>query len=138
MLLQIVHYNAPILHKKGDRITVFDAALARLASDMVETMQAAVTADQQAAARRLARYEKRLRLDKIAVTTVLLRGDPSPLILEQTGKLRVAFVVMGSHGHGTITGRLVGTTTEYILRRARCPVIVVSHPKFKEAPAGAS
>jgi nucleotide-binding universal stress UspA family protein len=104
----------------------------------IETMQAAVTADQQAAARRLARYEKRLRLDKIAVTTALLRGDPSPLILEQTGKLRVAFVVMGSHGHGTITGRLVGTTTEYILRRARCPVIVVSHPKFKEAPAGAS
>jgi peptide deformylase len=41
MLLQIVHYNAPILHKKGDRITVFDAALARLASDMVETMHAA-------------------------------------------------------------------------------------------------
>jgi nucleotide-binding universal stress UspA family protein len=105
---------------------------------VLETMQAAVIADQQVAARRLARYEKRLRLDKIAVTAVLLRGVPAPLILEQTGKLRAALVVMGSHGHGTITGRLVGTTTEYILRRVRCPVIVVSHPKFKEAPAGAS
>lgn len=41
MLLPIVHYNAAILRKKGERITVFDAALARLADDMVETMHAA-------------------------------------------------------------------------------------------------
>jgi peptide deformylase len=42
MLLQIVHYNAPILRKKGAKIAVFDAALARLANDMVETMHEAV------------------------------------------------------------------------------------------------
>jgi peptide deformylase len=41
MLLPIVHYNAPILRKKGERITVFDAAVARLADDMMETMHAA-------------------------------------------------------------------------------------------------
>jgi peptide deformylase len=41
MLLPIVHYNAPILHKTGAKLTVFDAALARLADDMVETMHAA-------------------------------------------------------------------------------------------------
>jgi peptide deformylase len=41
MLLPIVHYNAPILRKKGERITAFDAALVRLADDMVETMHAA-------------------------------------------------------------------------------------------------
>jgi peptide deformylase len=40
MLLPIVHYNAPILRKKGEKITVFDVALARLADDMVETMHA--------------------------------------------------------------------------------------------------
>ena len=38
MLLPIVHYNDPVLRKKGDKITVFDAALARLADDMVEAM----------------------------------------------------------------------------------------------------
>jgi nucleotide-binding universal stress UspA family protein len=103
---------------------------------VLATMQAAVAADQQTAARRLARYEKQLRLDKIAVTTVQLRGAPAPLILEQVGKLRAAFVVIGSHGHSTIAGRLVGTTTEYLLRRARCPVIVISHPKFKDSAPG--
>jgi len=41
MLLRIVHYNEPILHKKGDKITGFDAALARLANDMIESMHEA-------------------------------------------------------------------------------------------------
>ena len=41
MLLQIVHYNDPVLRKKGEKITTFDAALARLADNMVETMDAA-------------------------------------------------------------------------------------------------
>jgi peptide deformylase len=41
MPLSIVHYNDPVLRKKGARITVFDAALTRLANDMVATMHAA-------------------------------------------------------------------------------------------------
>jgi peptide deformylase len=41
MVLQIVQYGDPILRKKGKPVTVFDAALARLADDMVETMHAA-------------------------------------------------------------------------------------------------
>ncbi len=41
MVLPIVHYNDPILRKKGDPVTVFDASLAQLGRDMVETMQAA-------------------------------------------------------------------------------------------------
>jgi peptide deformylase len=41
MLLPIVQYGAPVLRKKGERITVFDAALGRLAQDMIETMHAA-------------------------------------------------------------------------------------------------
>ncbi|HTX66947.1 MAG TPA: peptide deformylase [Opitutaceae bacterium] len=41
MLLPIVQYGAPVLRKKGERITAFDAALGRLAEDMIETMHAA-------------------------------------------------------------------------------------------------
>jgi peptide deformylase len=41
MSLQIVHYNDPILRRKGDKITVFDTALAQLAAEMVATMHAA-------------------------------------------------------------------------------------------------
>jgi len=41
MPLQIVHYNDPILRQKGAPITVFDAELANLASEMVAKMHEA-------------------------------------------------------------------------------------------------
>ena len=41
MPLQIVHYSNPILRKKGAKIAVFDAALARFAQEMIDTMHLA-------------------------------------------------------------------------------------------------
>ena len=41
MSLRIVHYNEPVLHRKGVKIEKFDAALARLVDEMVETMHEA-------------------------------------------------------------------------------------------------
>src|SRR3954471_14970119 len=36
-----------------------------------------------------------------------------------------AAIVMGAHGHGRIAEALLGSTTRDVVRRARCPVIVV-------------
>src|SRR5882672_750564 len=41
MTLPIVRFNSPILRKKGVKVSVFDAALAQLAANMVDTMHAA-------------------------------------------------------------------------------------------------
>lgn len=41
MVLPIVHFNSPILRKKGVKVDVFDATLAKLAGDMVDTMHQA-------------------------------------------------------------------------------------------------
>jgi len=41
MVLPIVHFNSPILRKKGAKISTFDAPLAKLAADMVDTMHEA-------------------------------------------------------------------------------------------------
>jgi peptide deformylase len=41
MSLGIVHYNDPVLRKKGEKITVFDDSLASFAAQMVDTMHAA-------------------------------------------------------------------------------------------------
>lgn len=41
MPLKIVHFNRPILRKKGAKVTAFNAALKKLANDMIETMHAA-------------------------------------------------------------------------------------------------
>ena len=41
MSLVIVHYNDPVLRKKGEKITEFDDALASFADQMIETMHEA-------------------------------------------------------------------------------------------------
>lgn len=41
MSLQIVHYCDPILRRKGEKITMFDAFLRQLSTEMVETMHEA-------------------------------------------------------------------------------------------------
>jgi peptide deformylase len=38
MSLRIVHYNEPVLRTKGEKVTVFDAALGRLAAEMIDAM----------------------------------------------------------------------------------------------------
>lgn len=38
MSLRIVHYNEAILHAKGEKVTRFDAALTKLAHEMIATM----------------------------------------------------------------------------------------------------
>lgn len=41
MSLEIVHYSDPILRRKGEKVTVFDAALVQLSKKMIATMHAA-------------------------------------------------------------------------------------------------
>jgi len=41
MPLQIVHYNDPVLRRKGEKITSFNPALGVFASEMIESMHAA-------------------------------------------------------------------------------------------------
>lgn len=41
MSLKIVHYNQPVLRKKGVKVVTFNEQLAKLADDMVETMHEA-------------------------------------------------------------------------------------------------
>ena len=46
-------------------------------------------------------------------------------LVEVAQKNDAAAIVMGAHGHGRLTEALVGSTTRDVIRRARCPVIVV-------------
>ena len=38
MSLAIVHYNSPILRKKGEKVAVFNTELQHLAGDMIDAM----------------------------------------------------------------------------------------------------
>jgi len=53
-------------------------------------------------------------------------------ILEQLG---CDLIVMGTHGHGRLRQILFGSVTEEVVRRARCPVMVVKAPVPEPVPA---
>ncbi|XAM00803.1 universal stress protein [Phycisphaeraceae bacterium D3-23] len=68
--------------------------------------------------------------DVIAIHQV---GDVIPDVIFQVAKeFQVAFIVMGSHGHGMVHEVLLGSVSASVLRKAQCPVMVVPTPKPDE------
>jgi nucleotide-binding universal stress UspA family protein len=58
-------------------------------------------------------------------STIQLHGPPVDLILAQAEDFRVDLIVLGSHSRGLIYHLLVGSVVDDVLRRARCPVLIV-------------
>ncbi len=52
-------------------------------------------------------------------------GIPAELILEQTTKLDVNLVIMGSHGKTGLSRLLMGSVAEAVVRKAPVPVLIV-------------
>jgi nucleotide-binding universal stress UspA family protein len=59
----------------------------------------------------------------IKVRIVQAVGSPVNEILSRSR--RVSLIVIGSHGHGAVYDLVVGSTTQGVLRKAKCPVLVV-------------
>ena len=69
---------------------------------------------------------KRKRLAAKDCGLVLARGtDFAEIIARQAKKLRVAMIVMGSHGRTGLRRFLLGSVAERTLRYASCPVLIV-------------
>ena len=62
-------------------------------------------------------------------TALLVEGAAAELIVEQAAKLDVDMIIVGSHGHGAMRQLLLGSVSEGVLHRSKCPVLVVPTPK---------
>ncbi len=60
----------------------------------------------------------------IAETRAVL-GHPSELISETAEKEQFSLVVMGSRGHGRVTGYLLGSASNYVVSHCPVPVLIV-------------
>jgi len=61
----------------------------------------------------------------INVEPVTLIGLAVDDILEQAAKYNADYIMLGSHGHGALYHLFSGSVVTGILKRAKCPVIVV-------------
>ena len=67
----------------------------------------------------------RMRKEGIDTTALLVQGSTVETILAKASKLSADMIVVGTHGRGAISQLFVGSVSEGVLRKAKCPVLVV-------------
>jgi nucleotide-binding universal stress UspA family protein len=72
-------------------------------------------------------------LNGIAVTRLLLRGDPANAVVEAARDRNVGLIAMPTHGFGEFERFLLGSATATVLRDSGCPVWTGAH--LEETPA---
>jgi nucleotide-binding universal stress UspA family protein len=75
----------------------------------------------------------RPELDGIAVTRVLLKGDPAREIVKTARDRNADLIAMSTHGHGVFYRFLLGSVTAKVLHESHCPVWTGAH--LEETPA---
>jgi nucleotide-binding universal stress UspA family protein len=61
----------------------------------------------------------------VSVETQLIEGPPAPAILRVAAEDRCDLIVIGSRGHGQLSGLLLGSVSSAVAQRAECPVLIV-------------
>ncbi|RPJ87430.1 MAG: universal stress protein, partial [Acidobacteria bacterium] len=74
----------------------------------------------------------------IEIETDCRPGNPAQLIVQHAEEQGFDLIVIGSHGHSGLWGRLLGHTTDRISEHAHCNVLIVRGPSagVKEDAAG--
>jgi nucleotide-binding universal stress UspA family protein len=85
--------------------------------------------------RDLVRFVRPVEAAEIRTRTVVASGNPARCILEQAQELPASLIVMGTHGASGFERLMLGSVTEKVLRKASCPVLVVT--RHADAPSGA-
>lgn len=62
---------------------------------------------------------------KVAVTTLLEAGNPYEATLAVSDRIKADAIVVGTSGKTVLDRALIGSVSEYIVRNAKCTVIVV-------------
>jgi nucleotide-binding universal stress UspA family protein len=65
----------------------------------------------------------------LRVTSTVLEGNPAEVILEEAERWKADLVVVGSHGYGPVTRRVLGSVSQTVALHAPCSVEVVRCPQ---------
>ena len=83
--------------------------------------------DQRRSARELAAQNLVLRGRRqgTGVSFLIWEGEPGPSIVDAALSEAVDLVVVGTHGRGALGRLFIGSVSDYVVRNAACPVLVV-------------
>lgn len=91
-----------------------------LSAAQAEDMQAAA---EEAGDKRLRELNEQCVERGVPARTLRRSGQPVAEIVARAAK--ADYLVMGSHGHSAMYDLLVGSTTHGVLKKVRCPVLIV-------------
>jgi nucleotide-binding universal stress UspA family protein len=112
-------------------VSVIDPAVRGVAGGRVERM------DQRRRARETSAQALVLRGREagVPVSFLVWEGEPGPSIVDAATSEQVDMVIVGSHGRGSMGRLLIGSVSEYVVRQAPCPVLVVrARPQAPQEP----
>ena len=75
--------------------------------------------------RQIQEIANRFRKSGLDATALLVHGPTVEYILKEALELDVDMIVVGSHGRGAMYQLLVGSVSEGVLHKSRCPVLVI-------------
>jgi nucleotide-binding universal stress UspA family protein len=59
------------------------------------------------------------------IHTEFIEGSPAEAIIDVATTRKSDVIVIGSRGHGTLVGLLLGSTSQKVVAHAPCPVLIV-------------
>jgi nucleotide-binding universal stress UspA family protein len=81
---------------------------------------------------KLKEFVKRHSRAGVQPQRVVDQGNASDLILSFAQMHNIELIVMGTHGRRRFDRLVLGSTTDRIIRKASCPVLVVSNPSHSD------
>ena len=88
-----------------------------------ETSEPITTSGDTVAMQVLEQTRVALGLDDAEIMAIVGR-QPGPAICDLAASLPASAVVIGTHGRGGVARAVMGSTSDHIIRHARCPVVV--------------
>ncbi|RWR93873.1 universal stress protein A-like protein isoform X1 [Cinnamomum micranthum f. kanehirae] len=64
----------------------------------------------------------------VDVETITEVGDPKEAICVAVENFKISLLILGSHGRGAIKRAFLGSVSNYCMKNANCPVLVVKKP----------
>lgn len=84
----------------------------------------------------LKRFVQEHSTDRLQPDLVIHQGNAPNCILSIAQKQNLELIVMGTHGRRGFDRLVLGSTTDRVMRKAACPVLVVSDSAHKEKSTG--
>jgi nucleotide-binding universal stress UspA family protein len=83
--------------------------------------------------RKMRRIAQNLEKHGADVITLVASGSPGQVILDTAKAEEIDLIVIGTHGHGKLYDMTVGSVTEDVIRKSKCPVLVVPRHVYAHA-----